>query len=40
MRQLLIKLYTRKCRGCDDPGFHTAHLTALGRWRYLGSFHK
>lgn len=36
MMRLLIKLYTRKCRGCADESFHTAHLTALGRWRYLG----
>ena len=40
MRRLLIKLHTRKCRGCADPGFHTAHLTALGRWRYLGRIGK
>lgn len=36
MKRLIVKLYTRKCRGCEDLGFHTAHLTALGRRRYLG----
>ena len=34
-KRLLSKLSTRKCRGCDDPSFHTAHLTRLGRWRYI-----
>ena len=33
MKWLLIKLSTRKCRGCSDPSFHTAHMTKLGWWR-------
>jgi len=36
MNWLLIKLSARKCRGCSDDGFHTAHLTWIGRLRYLG----
>lgn len=32
--RVLSALSTRKCRGCDDSTFHTAHLTALGRRRY------
>lgn len=32
--RLLIKLSTRRCRGCDEPSVHTAHLTWLGRHRY------
>jgi hypothetical protein len=31
---LLAKLSTRECKGCDDPSFHTAHLTWLGRKRF------
>ena len=34
----LIKLYTRRCRGCADPSPHTAHLTWLGTWRYIGRY--
>lgn len=34
MRRLLIKMSTRRCRGCPDTSFHTHHLTALGRRRY------
>ncbi len=33
--RLLTRLSTRRCRGCDDPSFHTAHLTRLGQWRYI-----
>jgi hypothetical protein len=36
MNRLLIRMYTRRCKGCEDPSPHTAHLTPLGRWRYLG----
>lgn len=34
----IIRLYTRKCRSqeCRKPGYHTAHLTWIGRLRYLG----
>lgn len=34
MGRLLIKLYTRRCRGCTDPSPHSHHLTWLGRRRY------
>lgn len=27
-------LYMRRCSGCDDAGFHTHHLTRLGRLRW------
>lgn len=36
MHRILIALSTRRCRGCADPSFHTAHLTAWGRKRYTG----
>lgn len=28
---MIAKLWTRKCRGCNDPSFHTEHLTWFGR---------
>jgi hypothetical protein len=34
--RLLTRLYTRRCRGCDDQSFHTHHLTRLGRAKYAG----
>lgn len=34
--KLLISMYTRRCKGCADTSVHTAHLTWLGRWRYVG----
>lgn len=34
--RLLIKLYTRRCNGCKDSMPHTAHLTWLGKLRYIG----
>ncbi len=36
---LIVRLYTKKCTDpvCSaDGGYHTAHLTWLGRLRYLG----
>lgn len=36
VNRILIALSTRRCRGCDDASFHTAHLTTLGRRRFLG----
>ena len=36
VNRILIALSTRRCRGCDDGSFHTAHLTAWGRKRYTG----
>jgi hypothetical protein len=38
MKRLLIKLSTRKCKGCEDTSFHTHHLTKLGQWRYIDSW--
>jgi hypothetical protein len=38
MQRLLIKLSTRKCRGCDDASPHSHHLTRLGQWRYVDSW--
>lgn len=32
--RLLVKLSTRKCRGCDNTSPHTHHLTWIGRRRY------
>lgn len=40
MKYLLTKLSTRKCGGCSNASFHTAHLTWLGRLRYTGSLRK
>lgn len=34
LNRILSALSTRKCHGCNDPSFHTAHLTAIGRRRY------
>lgn len=34
--RLMIRLFTRRCRGCASPEFHTDHLTPLGRKRYTG----
>jgi len=34
MNLLMIRLSTRKCRGCSDPEPHSHHLTAIGRRRY------
>lgn len=31
-RGVASRLSTRRCRGCDDESFHTAHLTRLGWW--------
>ena len=36
MNRILIALSTRRCHGCDDTSFHTAHLTTWGRKRYTG----
>ena len=36
--RILTRLSTRRCHGCDDPSFHTAHLTAIGRRRYTGTW--
>lgn len=33
-RGLVSRLSTRKCRGCDDPSPHDAHLTRFGRRRF------
>jgi hypothetical protein len=33
-RRLLHRLSWRRCCGCDDPSFHDAHLTWIGRRRY------
>lgn len=35
-RGLQSRLSTRKCRGCDDPSFHNAHLTRYGQRRIVG----
>lgn len=40
MQRILNALTTRRCRGCSDPSFHTAHLTGLGRKRYTGRWTK
>lgn len=34
LHRLLVKLSTRKCRGCKDTSFHSHHLTWIGRRRY------
>lgn len=31
-RGIQSRLMTRKCRGCDNTSFHTAHLTRYGHW--------
>ncbi len=36
MKRLWIKLYTRRCKGCDVPEPHDSHLTWLGRMHYIG----
>ena len=32
----LGRMSTRRCTGCGDMSFHTAHLTVFGRRRYTG----
>lgn len=36
IRWALGKLSAKKCRGCDDPSFHTHHMSAIGHLRYGG----
>lgn len=36
MNRILTTLSTRKCTGCTDRSFHTAHLTWIGRLRFTG----
>jgi hypothetical protein len=33
---MLAKLWTRRCRGCDDRSPHTHHLTWYGRFVFRG----
>lgn len=40
LSRILTKMTTRKCRGCDDKGFHTHHLTWFGKHRYIYAFKK
>jgi len=32
---LVSRARVRPCNGCADDSFHTAHLTAYGRWHYI-----
>jgi hypothetical protein len=32
---LLHRFCTRRCTGCEDPGYHDAHLTLLGRYLHV-----
>ena len=31
---MIARLWTRKCRGCEDTSAHDSHLTWFGRWYF------